>query len=382
MSSGREQAQPRHDRMWRNQTPDRGAGSATLPVASRDRCPIRSQRLPVGAVAAASPPPIFPPLHAEDAHRPRNFRSAGRQNRQPLATLLDVARGRGGRNGHNGVVSPDELDARAEAAALYERYSARIHRFCVRRLGDRDEAADAVQDTFLRAWLALRDGAEVRFPVPWLLTIAENVCVSRFRARLARVTTTELSERSRVGYSDPVSEVAGLATALRALPDRQRQALLRREVQGYSYDEIGEELGVSRASVAALIHRARHTVADRLRDARREVAALVPIPAVLRAPFEHGVVASVAATSVAAVAIAVPQLAAPPSASSSPPSAAMGEPAHVVGADHVVDARTSLRRAAAPKQVVATVMTSGSTALGGPPMAKASDGGVVFVAEF
>ena len=282
------------------------------------------------------------------------------------------------------MVSPDELNARAEAAALYERYSARIHRFCVRRLGDRDEAADAVQDTFLRAWLALRDGAEVRFPVPWLLTIAENVCVSRFRARLARVTTTELSERSRVGYADPVSEVAGLATALRALPDRQRQALLRREVQGYSYDEIGEELGVSRASVAALIHRARHTVADRLRDARREVAALVPIPAVLRAPFEHGAVASFAATGVAAVAIAVPQLAAPPSASSSPPSAAMGEPALMVGADHVLTARTSLQRAAAAKRVarIATVTTSGSTALSGPATANAVDGGVVFVAEF
>jgi RNA polymerase sigma-70 factor (ECF subfamily) len=303
-----------------------------------------------------------------------------RQNRQPLATLLDVSRGRGGLNG---VVSPDELNARAEAAALYERYAPRIHRFCVRRLGDRDEAADAVQDTFLRAWLALRDGAEVRFPVPWLLTIAESVCVTRFRARLARVKTTELSDRPRSDFSDAVGEVAGLATALRALPDRQRQALLRREVQGYSYDEIGAELGVSRASVAALIHRARHTVADRLRDARREVAALVPIPAILRAPLEHGAIASVAATGVAAVAIAVPQLAVPPSASSSPPTRVVGEAALMVGADHVVAAR-ALRRAVASKRVAraSTVTAPGSAARVDPATAKAADGGVVFVAEF
>jgi RNA polymerase sigma-70 factor (ECF subfamily) len=189
---------------------------------------------------------------------------------------------------------------------LYEHHAKRIHRQCLDRLRDRDEASDAVQDTFLRAWLAIRDGVEVRRPLPWLLTIADNVCVSRIRARGARVATTTLSDHASVELSEALGELAGLTAALRTLPDRQRQALLRRELQGYSYDEIGAELGVSRASVAALLHRARLTVAEALREARRGIAALLPIPAVeraLRAPFEGGMAtgAAIAGTAVVAV---------------------------------------------------------------------------------
>lgn len=220
------------------------------------------------------------------------------------------------------------------AGLMYERHAARIHGFCVRRLGDQDDAADAVQDTFLRAWLALRDGAEIRHPLPWLLTIADNVCVSRFRARRARVVTTELSERTGVDFPEAVGDVAGLAAALRALPDRQRRALLRRELQGYSYDEIGAELGASRASVAALLHRARLAVANTLRDARRGVAALVPIPAFLRAPFESASVAGVAVAGTAVVAVA--QLAGPSPFSPSPPARSAGEIPAAVGAGYVV----------------------------------------------
>jgi RNA polymerase sigma factor (sigma-70 family) len=198
---------------------------------------------------------------------------------------------------------------------MYERYAERIRGFCARRLDDPHEGADAVQDTFLRAWLALRKGTQVRYPLPWLLTIADNVCVSRFRARGARVATTALSAGERVEFPEATYATAGLAAALRALPENQRQALLRREVQGYSYDEIGAELGVSRASVAALLHRARLTVAGKLRDAR-EVAALAPIPAFLRTSFEGGGVGL--AAGAAAVAIAVTPLAHPSPALTAP----------------------------------------------------------------
>jgi RNA polymerase sigma factor (sigma-70 family) len=221
--------------------------------------------------------------------------------------------GRGG----NGVRTPlEDGTAGAVAGSLYERYAARIFRVCVDRLGDRDEAADAVQDTFLRAWLALRNGVEVRHPLPWLLTIADSVCVSRFRAQGARVATTQLSDAATVDFPE-VGEVAGLTAAFRALPVRQREALLRRELQGYSYDEIGAELGVSRASVAALLHRARLAVADALREARRGIAAIAPIPAVLRAPFEGGAAASGAAVAGTAV-VALTQLAGAGPVTSSP----------------------------------------------------------------
>jgi RNA polymerase sigma factor (sigma-70 family) len=246
-----------------------------------------------------------------------------------------------GRDENGAGAAPDVGTAGAEAAVLYERYAARIQGFCMRRLGDHDEAADAVQDTFLRAWLALRKGEQVRNPLPWLQTIADNVCVSRFRARGARVATTALTDEDGVYVPDAAGEAAGLAAALRALPERQRQALLRREVQGYSYDEIGAELGVSRASVAALLHRARLAVADKLREARRGAAALFPIPAMLRAPFESGA-SGLAAAGTAAVAIAVTPLADPSPASPAPPRSAAGT-ALAVGAEHALASTTRAR---------------------------------------
>jgi RNA polymerase sigma factor (sigma-70 family) len=245
---------------------------------------------------------------------------------------------------------------------MYERYAGRVHRTCVDRLGDRDEAADAVQDTFLKAWLALRNGVEVRHPLPWLLAIADNVCVSRFRARGARVATTSLSDDATVDFPEAVGEVAGLVAAFRVLPVRQRQALVRRELQGYSYDEIGAELGVSHASVAALLHRARLAVADTLREARRGIAAIVPIPAVLRAPFEGGAAAGAAVAGTAVIAVSQLGGASPaPSVGATQPPAATISVAAPSG-DLVVGARASARTHSG-RQTARAARATGSTQL-------------------
>ena len=142
--------------------------------------------------------------------------------------------------------------AEAEASVLYELHGARVHAFCLGRLGDREEAADAVQDTFAKAWIALRDGCEVRQPLAWLLTIAGNVCASRYRARRARPIETPLRDDAEgPAFDQRPPELVGLPTALRALPEEQRRAFVLRELRGCSYEEIGLDLGVSYSSVAA-----------------------------------------------------------------------------------------------------------------------------------
>jgi RNA polymerase sigma-70 factor (ECF subfamily) len=232
----------------------------------------------------------------------------------------------------------DERSEDIDIGTLYERHGSRVRAHCLRRLGDEHEAADAVQDTFLRAWLALRGGADVRYPLAWLLTIAENVCVSTFRAKRARVATEplwegggELPSEEDVGS---IGAVPTLTDAVLALPPRQRVALVRRELEGYSYDEIAEELGVSRASVAALLHRARGTLMHSLREVRRGLAAVFPIPSVLYSPFQGG--AATAALGTAVVSIGVAQIATPGGAASPPRSSSAtsivqvaGEPAAV-----------------------------------------------------
>jgi RNA polymerase sigma-70 factor, ECF subfamily len=155
-----------------------------------------------------------------------------------------------------------------DATALFKGYSPAIFRYCLKRLGSREEAEDAVQLTFLNAWRSLERGFEPDQPRPWLFQIAANVCSTSLRSRLGPART-EL--RDPVALDDMAAherngrdELVGLPEALRLLPMRQRRALLLRDWQGLSYREIAADLAVSVASVETLLFRGRKKVATTL----------------------------------------------------------------------------------------------------------------------
>jgi RNA polymerase sigma-70 factor (ECF subfamily) len=215
---------------------------------------------------------------------------------------------------------------------LYERHSSRIFGFCLSRLGSREEAEDALQTTFLNAQRGLGRGVVPDYELAWLFKIAQNVCHNRHQSaqRRGRVEgTQDLDALQDVLASperrSPVS-LADLTRALSAVPDRQRRALLLREFQGLSYEEIGIELGVSVAAVETLIFRARRSVANELgrfetKPSRRGAVASI---AELFGWFFRGgvtpvklaaVAAAVATTATLAVAPVVrPRMTAPPTA--------------------------------------------------------------------
>src|SRR5947209_19285956 len=78
-----------------------------------------------------------------------------------------------------------------EASRLYAEYGQKIYRYCLGQLRSREEAEDAVQNTFLRVCTALRKGVVPEFEAPWLYKIAHNVCLSRRlgSSRRSRVET-------------------------------------------------------------------------------------------------------------------------------------------------------------------------------------------------
>ena len=161
-----------------------------------------------------------------------------------------------GRQGHS-----------VDAHALYLQYSDVVFHTCLRRLGDREEAADVVQETFLNAWLALRRGVRPETPSAWLLTIARNLCASRYRAKEARVKTSPLYEAEDSSARErPAEVVVELTSELRRLPKRQRSAFLLYEIQGLSHRETAAELGISYTAAVALVFRARRALAERLVD--------------------------------------------------------------------------------------------------------------------
>jgi RNA polymerase sigma-70 factor (ECF subfamily) len=148
---------------------------------------------------------------------------------------------------------------------FYDRYSGLVYRFCLRELGSREEAEDVVQETFLNAWRRMDEGFTPDTPGSWLLRIAGNLCVSRHRARAARVQTTPMVDETRLAGPDlELGQAAMLSAALAELTHSQRQVFVLREWRGLSYDEIAEELDLSYAGVATKVSRARKTVAAAL----------------------------------------------------------------------------------------------------------------------
>jgi RNA polymerase sigma factor (sigma-70 family) len=163
---------------------------------------------------------------------------------------------------------------------IVSRYRAALLRYAERFLS-RERAEDAVQQSFVSAYEAmLRDDSALNLR-PWLYRIAHNASLNALRDRGLR--HSELDENiDGVERPDQALERAqGLGdvlTAVQALPERQRDAIVLRELEGRSYDEIAAELGVSNGSVRQLLNRARNSL-------RAGATAVVPVGLLLRLPW-------------------------------------------------------------------------------------------------
>ena len=148
-------------------------------------------------------------------------------------------------------------------------YEKTVYNLALRTLGNREDAEDAVQETFLKAYTALPGfRGESKLSV-WLYRIASNVCTDALRRRRETVSLsaeTEDGERE-VEIADlrfdpaAAAEKNALRTAVReamnALPDASRRVLLLRELGGLSYDEIARTLEIDVGTVKSRIFRGR-----------------------------------------------------------------------------------------------------------------------------
>jgi RNA polymerase sigma factor (sigma-70 family) len=161
--------------------------------------------------------------------------------------------------------------------AIVERYRRALMRY-VSRLLPPERAEDVVQQAFVKAYEAMhRNAAELNLR-PWLYRIAHNGALNALRDRA--LGHAELDERiDGVERPDQALErtlgLRDLVVAVQALPERQRNAILLRELEGRSYEEIAIALGVTDGAVRQLLNRARKSL-------RSAAAAVTPMPLVTR----------------------------------------------------------------------------------------------------
>jgi RNA polymerase sigma factor (sigma-70 family) len=165
---------------------------------------------------------------------------------------------------------PGERAARARTEAYYASYGRTVGGLCRALLRDAGEAEDAAQQVFLSAYRALLNGSDPREPAAWLATIARHECWARVQARM-REPLAAADVEGAAGDGDPLeaairrADLAALWSAIRELPQQQRDALLLREFDGLSYDELAVALAVTTPAVESLLFRARRRLRARLR---------------------------------------------------------------------------------------------------------------------
>jgi RNA polymerase sigma factor (sigma-70 family) len=151
--------------------------------------------------------------------------------------------------------------------AIDERYRKRLLVYTRRMLcGAGADPEDAVQDVFLRASRALRRDDRPVTLRAWLYRVATNRCLDELRRR--DPAPTDVLEVSRSPLRDPVVEserrehVHSMLRDVARLPEQQRSALIMRELEGLSYAEISDVLGIGVPAVKSVLVRARVGLAD------------------------------------------------------------------------------------------------------------------------
>ena len=150
---------------------------------------------------------------------------------------------------------------------LYKKHAGDVYRYALVVLRNQADAEDVTQTTFLNAYRALERGEQPRSPQNWLIAIAHNVCRQRFRQSQRRPNEVELNEElaEAVVDEDRIS-AEDIRRALGHVAFSQRAALVMRELEGRSYQEIAEILGVSVSAVETLIFRARRALREQLEE--------------------------------------------------------------------------------------------------------------------
>ena len=165
---------------------------------------------------------------------------------------------------------------------LVSRHRGELMRYSKRILAD-DRAEDVVQHTFIRAYEAISAGQQAQNLRAWLFRVAHNAALDSLKDR--SLTHVELDESiNGVERPDQAFErregLREVVAAVNGLPSRQRDAIVLRELEGRTYEEIACEMGVSGGAVRQLLTRARTTL-------RAGATALTPYSLLSRVPMTH-----------------------------------------------------------------------------------------------
>ncbi len=158
---------------------------------------------------------------------------------------------------------------------LYKEHAREVYQYALALLTNPADAEDATQTAFLNAYRAYERGERPQKPHNWLIAITHNVCRMRWRQAGSRPREVALEEAPEpAALQHERANLDEVLKALAGLSFNQRSALVMRELEGRSYQEIAGVLGISVGAVEALLFRARR----RLKLHRSAIGVLTTVP--------------------------------------------------------------------------------------------------------
>jgi RNA polymerase sigma factor (sigma-70 family) len=163
---------------------------------------------------------------------------------------------------------------------LYSRYHRRIASYVYGMVGDHGRAEDVTQEVFISALRRLRNTDRPIVFKPWLYEVAKNACIDEFR-RARRGQEVPLERDDDIAGANPrlmtlapspetaiesKQKLADLRGAFRGLSESHHKVIVLRELEGLSYAQIGEQLGMSQTVVESTLFRARRRLGEEYQD--------------------------------------------------------------------------------------------------------------------
>jgi RNA polymerase sigma factor (sigma-70 family) len=166
-----------------------------------------------------------------------------------------------------GATDPWRSDAAAAAAGdtaaferLYRAQSSRVFSICMRMVSDRRNAEELTQDVFVRVWQKLPTYRGDSLVSTWLHRVAVNVVLTQHKAAGAQKNSASDDEGAialAAARPERVGDRLDLEAAIARLPRGARQIFVLHDIEGFTHEEIGAQLGISAGGSKAQLHRAR-----------------------------------------------------------------------------------------------------------------------------
>ncbi len=147
----------------------------------------------------------------------------------------------------------------------------KLFRFATRFLGDEMEAQDVVQEVLIKVWRRGNELGKVENIEAWCMTVTRNLSLDKLKSTKRKNTVQmpeglDVAEDNRTPYDsmaagDLMSKIGGL---MNSLPDKQRQVMQLRDIEGFSYKEIGDILAIDLNQVKVNLFRARKYIREKL----------------------------------------------------------------------------------------------------------------------